>query len=735
VLAATALCCALAVGLPADGRVATITAVQLSGVVLTLAALVVHRPARHRQWLAVTGGGLLFTLAWHALAAGAPKLVTVCLVGAYALTCHAALLVGRTVERRRALFRLDVTALAVMAFAVAWHVLRVPVPGAADAQAAWMAVQAGGDLALAAIILRVLALRPRTVPSLWLLVGTAGSVFCWHVLTWWSVVGGSYEPGAAVDVLGVAPWGLLAAAAWHPSMRDVGRPGAVAHHRRSRGLPLIGPVALGMPLLPLLDEAGVVDVDLAVLGLSGMVMLALLLARTSLVTRRATDLAHTDALTGLANRRVLESSLARQLAHGGAATSTLLLMDLDRFKDVNDTHGHAAGDELLREVATRLRSAMPRRSLVARLGGDEFAVLVPDDRGEEPSAAERLLAAFEEPADIGGARLRAEVSVGVVPVRAPVGLEAENPRELAAAAASLLVDADLALYAAKREGVGAVVSTPALRAGYERERRLWEALPAAIATGEGLVPYYQPMLGLDDAHVGSVEALIRWEHPELGLLPPAEFLDVAQRLGLMAQLDEVVLRRAAADLAGWHAAGIEDLVVAVNLSAETLMRADLVELATDAFASAGLPVSDLLLEITEHHELPDDEQVAARLQRLRDAGVFVALDDFGVGYATMGYLVRFPMSGIKLDRSLVARVHEPRGSQLLAAVVALAHGLGVEVLAEGVETPLQAEAVRALGFDFAQGFHYARPMPAGEFADWVLRHRAAVGPRTQTVST
>jgi EAL domain-containing protein (putative c-di-GMP-specific phosphodiesterase class I) len=289
----------------------------------------------------------------------------------------------------------------------------------------------------------------------------------------------------------------------------------------------------------------------------------------------------------------------------------------------------------------------------------------------------------------------------------------------------MLVDADLALYEAKRRGGGADTAARCQRERHEREQALWEALPHALATGDGLVAHYQPVVDLRNERIGTVEALVRWNHPTLGFLAPTEFLDVAQRLGLMGQLDEVMLRTAARDLAAWQAQGIEDLCTAVNLSPATLLRADLVELLTDTFAETGLPTSALLLEITEHAAIPDDDSIAARLRTLRDAGVFVALDDFGVGYASMGYLARFPVSGIKLDRSLVQRVLEPRGHELLTGVVALSHSLDTQVLAEGIETPEQEAAVRALGFDFGQGFYYARPMPADRLSDWIRGWRRA----------
>jgi diguanylate cyclase (GGDEF)-like protein len=723
ILGAAACSCVLHIALPPEGRTALLTTVQAVGAVVCVAGILWHHPPRRRQWWALMLGALTLAGGWHALAAGRPGLVALTLVAAYVLVGHGGLLIGQAIDSRRSLFGLDLAMLATVAFTFAWHVQHSPWAVGDSAQNIWVAVQLAGDLTLMAVVWRVLARRPRWVPSFGYLIAAAALLLAWHGAVLWGLPNGAYEPGAGSDVLVIAPWGLLGAATWHPSMREVGRPSNVLIGPEREGMPLALPVVFVLPALPLLAELGLIRTDRVVFAASTALTISLLLVRTALVTRTATSQARTDPLTGLANRRMLQATLAHRLAQPEGAPSTLLLLDLDRFKAVNDTHGHAAGDQLLREVATRLRRAAPRDSIVCRMGGDEFAVLT-SGVGAEP-AAEQVLSAFQTPLSIGTTTLQARVSVGVAPVVVPPELDVDDAGALFSASAGLLVDADLALYEAKRGGGGAVNAARSQRERHEREQALWEGLPLALDTGEGLVAHYQPIVDLATGRVGTVEALARWHHPERGFLPPNDFLDVAHRLGLMRKLDEVMLRTAARDLAIWRAAGVDDLCVSVNLSAASLLRPDLVEFVTASVTDYGTPVSSLLLEITEHDAIPEDDSVSARLRRLRDDGVFVALDDFGVGYASMGYLARFPVSGIKLDKSLVQRVHEPRGRELLTGVVALSHSLDTQVLAEGVETAAQEEAVRELGFDFGQGFYYAHPMAADRISPWVRAWRRA----------
>ncbi|MFZ5872521.1 MAG: putative bifunctional diguanylate cyclase/phosphodiesterase, partial [Actinomycetota bacterium] len=648
-------------------------------------------------------------------AASQPAFVAAALAGSYALLCYSALMVAREGSQERRLFRMDLGVLAAVGFALAWHLSTVPLRFTPVHEISF-AVQAAGDLCLAAIVMRALWSRPPMTPALLLLVVAVASLWTWHVLSWVHAAQRHYDPGHPVDALAATTWFLLAAAAWHPSMTRVGRT-ALVHGPGHRGLPRLGAIALVLPLLPVADELELLDVHLPVLAGAAAVAIGLLLARSHLVVRQMRALAHTDPLTELPNRRALRTALERCLVPG--SPKSLLLLDLSSLKHVNDRHGHTAGDDLLCQVADRLLQSSGTAALVCRLGGDEFAVL---GGGDGRQTGVRLLDALSAPFSVASRPVDLAPSIGVVPLT-PVDDDA-SPDVVDSAVRDALRDADLALSEAKRSGGGVVVASAALRDAHEREQALWEALPGALATGDGIVVHYQPIVDVRRDRVGSVEALVRWQHPELGLVPPDEFLDAAGRLGLMEALDAVVLRNAAHDLAAWRRNGIDDLVVSVNLSSASLLAPDLVETVTGAAASAGLGCGDLVLEITEHDAVPVVEDVAQRLRALTAAGALVAIDDFGVGYGSLNYLVGFPASAIKVDRSLVQRVGDDLGRRLLQGVAATAHGVGAQALAEGVETTAQLALVKELGFDFAQGFLFARPMPADDVPSWVRRWRA-----------
>lgn len=716
VLTAAAAAATAVLPFASAGTVATVvTGIQVSMFLAIIAGIAVNRPRHRPQWLALAGGGALSAVAWHAQAASQPVLVAAALVGAYALLCYSALMVARESRQERRLFRMDLGVLAAVGFALAWHLSTVPLRFTPMHEISF-ALQAAGDLCLAAIVTRALWSRPPVTPALLLLVVGVATLWTWHVVSWLHAAHRDYGPGHPVDALAAATWLLLAAAAWHPTMTRVGRT-ALVHGPGQRGLPRLGVFALVLPLLPVADELGLLDVHLPVLAGASVVAIGLLLARSSLVVRQMRALAHTDPLTGLPNRRALRSALEHCLVPG--SPKALLVLDVGSLKHVNDRHGHAAGDDLLCQVADRLLQAGGPDALVCRLGGDEFAVL---GEGDGRRTGERLLTALSASFSVASRRVDLSPSVGVAPLT-PLD-DDTSPDAVAFAVRGALRDADLAVSEAKRSGGGVVVASGALRDAHERKQALWEALPGALATGDGIVVHYQPIIDVRRDRVGSVEALVRWQHPELGLVPPDEFLDAAGRLGLMRALDTVVLRNAAHDLAAWRRNGIDDLVVSVNLSSASLLAPDLVETVTGAAASAGLGCGDLVLEITEHDAVPVVEDVAERLRALTAAGALVAIDDFGVGYGSLNYLVGFPASAIKVDRSLVQRVGDDLGRRLLRGVAATAHGVGAQALAEGVETRAQLALVKELGFDFAQGFLFARPMPADDVPSWVRHWRA-----------
>jgi diguanylate cyclase (GGDEF)-like protein/PAS domain S-box-containing protein len=413
---------------------------------------------------------------------------------------------------------------------------------------------------------------------------------------------------------------------------------------------------------------------------------------------RIAFLARHDPLTGLANRALLQerTEKAMQRVARGELVA-MLCLDLDLFKSVNDTLGHAAGDTLLCEVAERITTCIRASDTVARLGGDEFAVLqVGIDRAEDAGRlAARLLSELAAPFEIDGQ---------TVPVSASLGL-AVAPTD-GTDYPALLRKADAALYRAKADGRGRwhffEPAMEAVRAG--RERMVLE-LRQALAHGEFVV-HYMPLVALDSERIVGFEALLRWQHPERGLLFPDAFIPLAEETGLIVPIGAWVLAQACADAARWP----DPIAVAVNLSAVQLREGRLAQGVTAALANAGLPAERLELEITESVLLDDNETVLAELHALRALGVRVALDDFGTGYSSLRYLRQFPFDKIKLDRSFVRDIsNEPDALAIVRAVAGLGRSLGITTLAEGVETIAQRDLLRAEGYIEAQGYHYGRP--------------------------
>jgi diguanylate cyclase (GGDEF)-like protein/PAS domain S-box-containing protein len=415
-------------------------------------------------------------------------------------------------------------------------------------------------------------------------------------------------------------------------------------------------------------------------------------------------LAHHDALTGLANRALFRERLGRALAaarrRGGPVA--VLCLDLDRFKPVNDTLGHPVGDALLRAVAARLLACVREGDTAARLGGDEFAVLQAGAGQPEAAGAlaRRLVEALSAPYEVLGHQVVVGASVGVA--LAPG--DGRDPDEL-------LKRADMALYRAKADGRGTFRSfEPGMDARLQARRLLELDLRKALAAGE-LELHYQPLVDLRTGAVSALEALLRWRHPARGLVPPGEFVPLAEEIGLIVPVGGWVLRRACADAAGWPG-GVR---VAVNLSAAQFRGRELVAAVVGALAAAGLAPARLELEITETVLLRDGEATLATLRELRALGVRIAMDDFGTGYSSLGYLRSFPFDKIKIDRCFVRDLGASADCEaIVRAVTGLGGSLGIATTAEGVETEEQLERLRAEGCDEAQGFHLGRPMPAAD---------------------
>ncbi|WP_338769707.1 EAL domain-containing protein [Massilia sp. METH4] len=419
-------------------------------------------------------------------------------------------------------------------------------------------------------------------------------------------------------------------------------------------------------------------------------------------------LAHHDPLTGLENRLSLNLSLEQALARARRQRHTVALMflDLDHFKKINDTHGHQTGDQLLLAVAERLRELLVDVDTIARLGGDEFIVVTghvtPDDASH---MAARIVDALAHPYSLEEQAVHSGTSVGIAMY--PVDGEDAN---------TLLRHADTAMYAAKSRGRGnfQFFSPDMNAATHERlllESRLWQALEQ-----EEFELYLQPQVNLCNGAVIGAEALLRWHHPELGTVGPDRFIPIAEESGLILPLGEWVLRKAVSLLTHWRGIGLGHLRLAVNLSARQCQGDGLLALLDGMLAQAGVDPALLELEITESAAMQDPERSRTLLQGLRSRGIGVAIDDFGTGYSSLSYLKLFELDRIKIDRGFVKDIEtDPNDAAIVTATIGLAHALGLEVIAEGVETAAQAAFLRAHRCDAAQGYLFARPMPAADF--------------------
>ncbi|HEY0218031.1 MAG TPA: EAL domain-containing protein [Cellulomonas sp.] len=454
-------------------------------------------------------------------------------------------------------------------------------------------------------------------------------------------------------------------------------------------------------------------VTLVVAG--GLVLLWILLFRTVWNASRRLQtsslenarLALLDALTGLPNRRMLADRLERVIAEARLTGSIvgLALLDVDRFKDINDSLGHDRGDELLQQVATRLRGALREEDVVARLGGDEFAILLPDVRSvaDADAAARRVRQLFVPPFMLGDLALHVDTSIGV----ACLPGHADD-------ASSLMRMADVAMYTAKTHRLGVSVYSPQEDDSSPARLVLLGDLHRALSVDDELELHYQPKIDLRTGRTVGLEALMRWRHPTRGMLPPDLFVPLAEQSGLIHDLTRYALGVCVAQLAAWRQIG-EPVPVAVNLSAHDVTSATVVDVIEELLARYDVPAALLEVEITETALVTDPSRVVPVLQRLGDTGVRVSIDDFGIGNTSISQLRDLPVHGLKIDRLFVSDLGATgrRGSEVVVkAMVDLAHSFGLEVVAEGVEDDEIAEALRRLTVDQAQGYLYSRAVPA-----------------------
>jgi diguanylate cyclase (GGDEF)-like protein len=439
-----------------------------------------------------------------------------------------------------------------------------------------------------------------------------------------------------------------------------------------------------------------------VIGL--IVMTAAAMVRLTISVRASRDLVTSDALTGLANRTGLDTAVTAALRRDEPVA--VLLLDLDGFKLVNDAYGHAAGDTMLVEFAHLLRSTINAGDVAARIGGDEFVVLLIGPAAPELAAQRILAAAAANPVRLGEDTLPVRASIGIAP-----GRPGDTTKEV-------LRRADVAMYQAKRAGTHSWVRhDPAMTDRRALDSALTEELEGAVARGEMHV-LYQPIVDLTDERPVAVEALVRWHHPDRGLVSPAQFIPIAERSGVITSIGLFVLEEALRQAAGWPG-----LYVSVNLSPRQLQEPTLVDDVLAVLDRTGVDPNFLLLEVTES-AIVDDKTGIEALRELRTHGIKIGIDDFGTGYSSLHYLTRLPVNLLKIDRSFVAELNgTPEGSAITDAVIRLAQVLHLVTVAEGIETQAQADELLALGCNRGQGFLYARPVPAEQISPLLDRGR------------
>ena len=412
-----------------------------------------------------------------------------------------------------------------------------------------------------------------------------------------------------------------------------------------------------------------------------------------------------DHLTGLANRAYFVERLADALARDADALAVFCI-DLDRFKLVNDSLGYDAGDRLLVEVARRLCDTLPAGDTVARLGEDEFTILCEDcpDAATARVIAGRLNDVLSEPVRLEGRSVFTSGSIGLL-----------LPGGGSMSAEEVMRDADAAMHAAKRRGKARYeVFDAGMRESAMERLELEADLRRALETDE-LVPYFQPIVDTDTGEIRAVETLVRWQHPERGLVPPNDFLPICEETGLMVPLGRRLLREACAQVQRWREWFGIDLSLSVNLSVSELGQPDLIEAVTAALADAGAEPNTLCLEITEHALMTEASHCLENLAALDELGVHLALDDFGTGYSSLAYLRRLPIGILKIDRAfMTGDVLEPADAAVIEAIIGLARALGLRTVAEGIETEAQWDELKRLGCEFVQGYFFSRPLPAAE---------------------
>lgn len=569
------------------------------------------------------------------------------------------------------------------------------------------------DMLLIATVAGIAALRGVRMGSRWGLLVVGLMVFAGaNIVLALQRTKGIYVAGTPLD----AGWpiGLALVAMWVDGAAKLD--GSNRHEARSAR----GRAALVVPAVATMAGLGVLlmgtrtHLSTLAVSLAGVTLLAAMgrthsafgrLARMADLRRRA---ATTDELTGLPNRRVLYAEGRARLVDPQRRCQALLMLDLNKFKEVNDSLGHHAGDQLLIQVAARLNGQLRAGDLLARLGGDEFSVLLQDaGRDQAVDVAVKLCEVLAEPFDLEGITVHSSASIGIA-LFPDHGLDLSN----------LLRKADIAMYKAKTSRNGHHVYGTADDADVATRVQMVEELRTALTSNQ-LVMYYQPKIDLRTGEVHDVEALVRWNHPTQGLLYPDAFLGLVEEAGLLPAMTRLVLEIALDQAAAWHARG-QPLTVAVNLSASSLVDTDLPDEVAAMLAARDLPPGALRVEITEQFLMADRARARDILTRLGRHGIQVSVDDFGNGYSSLSCLRDLPIKELKLHHSLILpMIDDARAASLVAATISLAHSLDLRMVAEGVESHTAYTELIRLGCDQAQGYHMSRPIPAAELDRWL----------------
>jgi diguanylate cyclase (GGDEF)-like protein len=694
-------------------------------VAVVVVGVAIHRPPHRWPWLLVAAavglsvtGDLVWDLTetvWHAPGYTA-SLASLAYLLSYPLALAGAIgFLGPRAVRRDTALLVDGGVLAVAAWLAIWVVWVHPqLAGSGIGTWDWLTTVAYPplDVLLLVVLWRVGRGELRRSPS-WVLLFLA--------FVWWGIADTLYAVlgmpegtwSLLLSVCWLAGYASVAAAAIDPTMRGVDadpQPVTRLLSSRVRGVGLTAVAAV--PLLLLLFWPAEVAAVPALTALGGLLLVAGGIARLTITIDRNRDAeqvlawsATHDQLTGLANRRSLldRLELARRRALRRGRSCALLFCDLDEFKVINDSLGHAAGDALLRAVAARLRDAVRADDCVARLGGDEFVLVCEDlERADDAGvAARRVLDALAAPFPVAGTELHVGASIGVV----------EDVQESSSDAPTVLSEADLAMYQAKARGRGRIETFEAsMRQRVVDRLDTQNALRRALTDGEFCL-HYQPIFSLHDgSHIAS-EALLRWQRPGGELVPPAEFVPVAEASGSIVDIGAWVLRRAAEDLRALGDRG-DSLTVAVNLSVRQLAHPLLGRMASDILTTQALPPDRIVLEITESALLDTDPAVRRNLDELRGAGFRFSIDDFGTGYSSLSYLRRLAVDTLKVDRSFIRHLAQSESDETLVhTIVLMAHALNITVVAEGIEHPRQLEILAGLECDAAQGYLLGRPAP------------------------